>query len=264
MKEDESLVALNSQIVGSQRSMSLGIVQPRLQRINVGDVESLKNIAANPAVTGIITGIVWNEEKISLLTNTNDTVLQFYPEINPGVKLFLRRKESRRSDGFGTVEGPLVWNGEFDSVQFTKQNLLRFLKQYATGSIDDVLKHVKTTKITAKRVEDEEFVDLDGDSTRATVEESMSTSVPKKFTIEMPLIYNLDGTSYISTKLDFDVAVSKKKDDYGRAGNTFVFELCCMNARKALQGMMISILNELPSEIPRYYGARTVESHGRN
>ena len=155
MKSDDSLTI--SAITGLQRSVNLGIIQSRLQRINVGDVESLKNISANSAVTGKITGIVWNEEKINLLTDSNDTVLQFYPEINPGVKLFLHKKEARRNDWGG--EGPAVWSGEYESIQFTKQNLIRFLKEYAAGSIDGILKHVKNTKITAKRVEDEEFID---------------------------------------------------------------------------------------------------------
>jgi hypothetical protein len=260
IEKDESLVTISTAEI--QRSISLGVVQPRLQRLNIGDVDSFKSIATNNSVIGCITGVVWNEEKISLLTDSSNIVIQFYPEINPGVKLFLHRKESRRNEWSG--EGPIVWNGEYDSVQFTKQNLIKFLKQYAAGSIDDILKHVKSTKITAKRVEDEEFIDLDGDTTRATLEESVSTNVPKKFTVEMPLLYNLDGTPYISTKLEFDVSVAKKRDDYGRASNTMVFELSCTNARKALQGMMISILEGLPSGMPKYYGARTVESQGRN
>ena len=235
-----------------------------LQRINVGTVEAFNDMIQNAACTGNILGMMWNEEKISVLTDVPNLVLQFFPEINPGVRVFLHKKESRKShEGyFGNTDGPLVWAGEFEAVQFTKQDLIKFLQNYSSGLPLALLKAIKSTTISERRSETDEMLDLDGESTKTTIEESIKTSVPKKFSIMMPLIYNLEGKEIISANLDFEVAIDKKKDDYGHKMNQSVFVMRCTNARKALQGMMQQILEQIPAEIPKYYGARSIEMQG--
>jgi hypothetical protein len=242
----------------------LSITPAMLQRINVGTVDDFVSVMKNMALTGNILGVTWNEEKISVLTDVPNLVLQFYPEINPGVRVFLHKKEARRynENFFGNPDGPLIWAGEFEGVQFTKKDLIDFLQTYSSGLPPELLKEIKKTVITERRSEQDEMLDLDGDSTRTTIEESVKTNIPKRFSISMPLIYNLDGTECISAKLDFEVAVAKKTDDYNRPTKQNVFILRCTNGRRALQGMMHQILESISSEIPKYYGARAVEMQG--
>jgi hypothetical protein len=266
MKKDDSLIASGAS-QSLQRTINvdkLSITPATLQRVNVGTIDDFNAMVRNTAFTGNVMGVTWNEEKISVLTDIPNLVLQFYPEINPGVKVFLHKKEARRynENFFGNPDGPLVWNGEFESVQFSKKDLISFLQTYSAGLPPELLKEIKKTTVTERRSEQDEMLDLDGDSTRTVIEESVKTSVPRKFSILMPLIYNFDGTAIISATLDFEVSLEKKVDDYNRPTKQNAFVLRCTNGRKALQGMMMEILGHLPPEIPKYYGARSVEMQG--
>jgi hypothetical protein len=233
---------------------SINITPAQQERINIGDVESFKGLIKNPSIIGNVTGIVWNEEKICVITDVTNLVLQFTPEINPGVSIFMQRKSNRRNYETDTV----IWGGEFDTVQFTKQDLIKFLKTYSDGLPPALLKEIQKTKIQERISEDEELISLDGDIVRTTTETALETNVPKKFSIMMPLIYDITGKPLISGSLDFELAVGKKSDDYGRKTNQRTFLVTCTNGRKVLQGMMHQILDNTPKEIPKYYGNRAL------
>ncbi len=226
-------------------------------RINCGDAVSFVKLAEK---TPEIVGVMWNEEKISLMLNDRTTLIQFYPEINPITSVFLQKKDNRRKDNiFGMPnDSPIVWDGEFEPIQFTKSNLIKFLKTQKTSLPDEVMFAIKNMQVTEKKTHDTEMLSLDNDDERTIMEETTVTNIPRQFSIDLPVSENYIG------KFQFEVSVVSIKDNYDRDTKKKGMLLRCINARSVLRDMMQQITSRLPKEIPLYYGALSLEAHEKS
>lgn len=195
-----------------------------------------------------IAGIMWNENGITLVNQNRFVVARYKPDFTPVAAMFLEREEKRNRD-----DNVRIWEGEFAPIQFTKQNLLKFLKQVemvdAPKEVIDAIRNMKVSE----RNEQTESISLDEDSSKMIIEESMQTNLPKHFTLIIPISDDFSG------KFDFEAQVVKKKNKYGdEEANKKAIELRMVNARAVLKQRMESVLSKLPTEIPRYYGRMDV------
>jgi hypothetical protein len=220
-------------------------------RINCGDASSFIKMVEN---TPQIIGCMWSEEKISLILSDRATLVQFYPEINSTTSMFLQRKEHRRDENNKNV----VWEGEFEPIQFTKANLIKFLKNQKTSLPEDVMFAIKNLQVIEKKAHESEMLSLDNDDSRTVIEETTNTNIPKHFSMELPVSENYIG------KFDFEVGVVTLKDKYDNDTNKKGLVLRCLNARNVLRDMMQQITSKLPKNIPLYYGALSLESNDKN
>lgn len=225
--------------------------------INLGDEQSFLKMAGQ--LTDI-TGVIWNEEKITLMGQDRTKTIQFYPEIETTAKLFLVKEEPRRrrDNIFGIPTGPKVWEGEFEPIIFPKGKLIEFLQQYHDGLSDDIISSIKNMRVTERRSEQEEMITLDESETRTVIEESNTTNIPKNFTLALPV-----SGSYVG-HFDFEASVAMLEDDYGHKTKRKGIMLRCLNGRDVLRDMMLCTLSQLPPELPIYYGAMGVEMRERN
>lgn len=143
--------------------------------------------------------------------------------------------------------------GGFSPVQFTKQNLLKFLKTVemvdAPKEVIDAIKNMKVVE----RKEQSENISLGEDVVKTTIEESTQTNIPKRFSILIPVSDDFVG------KFEFEANVVAAKNKYGNEEqNKKAIELRVVNARTVLKQRMESILAQLPAEIPKYYGRMDV------
>jgi hypothetical protein len=196
-----------------------------------------------------IAGIMWNENGITLVNQNRFVVARYQPIITPTASMFLERHKKRDRDD----EFKRIWEGEFVPVQFTKQNLLKFLKTVemvdAPKEIIDAIKNMKVLE----RKEQNESISLDEDSSKMVVEESMQTNLPSRFNLMIPVSDDFVG------KFEFEAKVVKKKKEYGGyEENKKAIELRVVNARVVLKQRMESIIKQLPQDIPKYYGSMNV------
>ena len=161
-------------------------------RINCGDENSFIQMSHDR--TDVL-GIVWNEERIGLITTDRTSIVQFYPEVKPITKIFLRKEESRRKrDMFGQPVGPVVWEGEFTPIVFTKTKLIQFLQTQKSNLPDDVLSAIRNMRVTEKASQQEEMLNLDNeDHVRTVIEEETSTNIPKRFSLTLPVCDSYEG-----------------------------------------------------------------------
>ena len=220
-------------------------------RINCGDENSFIQMSHDR--TDVL-GIVWNEERIGLITTDRTSIVQFYPEVKPITKIFLRKEESRRKrDMFGQPVGPVVWEGEFTPIVFTKTKLIQFLQTQKSNLPDDVLSAIRNMRITEKKSQQEEMLNLDDeDNMRTVIEEETSTNIPKRFMMTLPVCDGYEGN------FEFEAGVAVIEDEYGRKTKRKGIELRCLNAREVLRDMMQTVLEKMPERIPQYYGAMSV------
>ena len=100
------------------------------------------------------------------------------------------------------------------------------------------------------------MISLDNDdNSRTTEEKELSSNLPPKFSIEMPLVQTPEKT--ITVNLDFEAALFKvgDRDEYRtnlKAG-TYI-QLRCINARERMHELMLQYANQVPESIPKYYG----------
>lgn len=233
------------------------VVNPRMRReIAVGDHDSFKRISEE--TTGI-SAILWNEECISLVTRDPSTIVTFRPELNPTLAMFFTREEKRMGGNFlDPSSGTRVWEGDYSPIKFTKSNLIKFLKQQTTNASVDLVGKIKEMKIHERHVTTENMISLEDDNNVKSIEEKeLTTNIPTKFTLEVPLIQTPD-TKYLVT-LDFEAQVIKEEDPYARQKGTFI-QLRCLNSREVLRKMMFGLISTLPKALPRYYGRLYMES----
>ena len=218
-------------------------------KIGLGDVDSLRRFVINRID---IEAIVWNEDRITLLTESKNDQIAYQPEIHPAAKLFFRHEEKRLNRGW-FEEGILTWEGDCEPVQFTKRMLLKFIRTYGLQTPKELEDAVKQLKVSETFLQDTIMLDEDSDNERRVEEESETTNLPKKFKLTLPLAEGILG------EMDFEARICKMKADYGRQTDKRGVEVRCTNSRKVLRGMMDNIMEKLPKDIPRYYGIASVE-----
>lgn len=225
--------------------------------INLGDEQSFLKMVGQ---TNNVNGVIWNEEKITLMCQDRTTTIQFYPEIDTTAKLFLVKEEPRRrrDNIFGIPTGPKVWEGEFEPIVFKKGKLIEFLQKYHDGLPNDIISSIKNMRVTQHKSEQEEMLALDESETRTVIEESNTTNIPKNFTLALPVAGNYVGN------FDFEASVAMLEDEYGTKTKRKGIMLRCTNGRDVLRDMMLCTLSQLPNELPVYYGAMGVEMNDRN
>lgn len=219
-------------------------------QLAVGDLQSLKAVLVDREVSAI----VWNEDTISLITSDRSTEIWFRPEITPSAELFFSRKDSRHRDMW-TGETTLIWEGDYEPVRFTKRNLLKFFKKYADALPPDVAKSIKSMKLVETKTEDSIMLGEDTDDEKTVVEHRQDTNIPKKFNMRMEI------TPGFLADLECEAAVVSKKEgiyDAVSRGDKMI-EIRCTNAREVKRDMMSMLCNQLPPEIPRYYGRYRVK-----
>jgi hypothetical protein len=224
------------------------IVSPMpIRKLVVGEVANIVDIA-NLKQNNIDT-ILWNEKEIQFILKDGNTEITFKPELHPCTEMFFNKQEKYDNvsmfDGKGTGR---IWEGEYSPIQFTKGNLLKFLTKYAHFFDKGIEKAIKNMRLTKKRIEKTEMIDLADDHTKTVVEKEKSTNVPQEFTATLPFFENFNGI------LNFEVVVTKKKNEYGRKENKPTLELRVTNAREVIKDVMKNVLALFPDNIPKYYG----------
>lgn len=250
VKEPENENALAKAEPPAQIEIKNLVVSPLpMKHILLGDPEGLVKMVGN---RDDVEGILWSEGAICVMVDGN-TQLTFKPELYPQAQMFFGREEKRRNM-YDEDAGVRVWEGEFEPVQFLKKHFLKFLEKYSNQIPEEVVKAIKKLRVTEKREEKSEMLDLEGDRSVTTEYEEKSTNLPREFTLEIPISHNFVG------ELHFEATVKKKTDTYGHEKKGKIIEVRCTNAREVLRDMMKNIVNQLPENIPRYYGALRVES----
>ena len=225
-----------------------------IRKLVVGEVANIVDIA-NLKQNNIDT-ILWNEKEIQFVLKEGNTEISFKPEIHPCTGMFFNKQEKYENvsmfDGKGTGR---IWEGEYEPIQFTKGNLLKFLTKYAHFFDKAIEKTIKNMRLTKKKIEHSEMIDLDDDHSKTIIEKEKSTNVPKEFTATLPFFENFNGI------LNFEVVVTKKKNEYGRRENKPTLELRVTNAREVIRDVMKNVMALFPANIPKYYGKTELNTH---
>lgn len=202
-----------------------------------------------------IDAIIWNEKNIQLVINDGTTEITFTPEFHPCTNIFFDKEDKRRSNWDSEDAGKRIWEGEYQPVQFSKSNLIKYLKEYAKYFEPEVEQAIKEMTVTEKKTEQSEMLSLeDDDNVRTVTKEIKNTNIPRNFKAMMPLFGGF------SIELDFEACVKKKTDDYGRSSKQNIIELRVKNAREAIRQVMEEILTKFPEKIPKYYGKTEIFS----
>ena len=229
------------------------VVAPKLRReIAVGDADSFKRIATQ--TTGI-QAVLWNEGSITLMTGDPSTTITFMPELVPDTAMFFMREEKRMGGNpFKEGDGVRVWEGDYSPVRFTKSGLLKFLKDHSFKSSIDIVGKIKEMKINERKTTTESMINLENDDNFRRVEEQeLTTNIPAKFSMEMPLVQTPE--KIITVNLDFEAQVVREKDSWrGDEKGKPLIQLRCVNAREQLHRLMLEYTKLVPETIPKYYG----------
>jgi len=218
----------------------------------IGDVASLVRISQNDQPTAIF----WNEDEIDIALASKNELVRFVPELEPATSVFFQRAEGKnRRDN----EGYMVqsWGGEYEPLQFKKTDFLKWIKLYADQIPEDLIANVKSLRIKATLNTSEDMLGDDEDIERRTEDISQTTNVPKRFSLELPV------TGGVQAALDFECEIVRLNDRYGNPTTKRGVQLRCINARQVKKDMMQGIIDQLPAELPRYYG-RIVREHRNN
>lgn len=250
--KDEKTQANKNTKSGLIEIKNLIVSSAPLRKVALGTVEGIVDITKRNE--GNVNAIIWNEKGLTLLLAESNTEIAFIPEFHPSTEMLFHREEKReRLDFFGDSDGIRVWEGEYEPIQFTKSNLIKFLQKYSLYFDEDVTKAIKNLRVTQKRTTDSEMLSLDDDdNVRSTEEKTQTTNLPRQFNAKMPLF---DG---FEAELEFEAKVVKKKDRYGEEKSQQVIEMRCTNGREAIREVMYAVLEQFPEKIPRYYGAMKI------
>ena len=222
-----------------------------LRILALGEVKDIVDITGRKQ--NQVDSIIWNEKEIKLILKDDNTQISFLPEFHPSSEMFFHREEKRNSR-WDDEPGLRIWEGEYEPIQFGKSKLIKFLKKYAEYFEPEVEQAIKNMRVTHKKSEDSEMLSLDDDdNVRTVLEETKTTNIPRNFKALMPLFGGY------SIELDFEAAVVKKTDSYGREKNQNAIQLRCTNAREAIRQVMQEIISQFPKEIPKYYGKTRVD-----
>ena len=193
------------------------------------------------SATNMCAGIkaaVWNEEGIKLVLSDRYTLIKYEPAIHPMAKMFFVR-QGRHNDN--------QWKGNYEPVVFAKIDLLKFLNEVnVVGGTKEIVEAVKNMRLRESRKESE-MISLEEDKSTATIEESFETNIPKRFTVNIPVTPDFIG------EFHFEVKVEKPSERSGEPKSKRI-SLNCLNPLEIQRAAVKSVLDKLPSEIPRLYG----------
>jgi hypothetical protein len=217
--------------------------------LRFGDTAGLASYAKRnePAIECV----VWNELGLHLVMNGGAVEVSYIPEVYPETAMFLSREHTREKVGFGGPEGKRVWQGEFEPVLFAKKDLVKFLKNHTTGGDQSVLESIKSLRVTQKREETEEMLDVETDDVHRTETETEVTNIPRHFNLTMPVTEGIDAI------FEFEAALHKPDPyDYSarREAQHKRIAVRAVNARPVLRDVMKNVLERLPLNVPKYYG----------
>jgi hypothetical protein len=243
--EDKPIQAQQPQVnVGT-----LVVAKPDRDIIALGDSESFRKFVETIPVKAIL----WNEDHLIAMTDNRGTILAYKPEIEPTTQMFFERDEGRRHVGWN--EYKTVWEGEYKPIEFTKGNLIKFLKTYAKDQNPELISNIKNMKVIDKVASTSEMIDLgtgdfDDQNVRTVEEETSITNIPSKFSLMLPVMANYKA------EFAFEAKVVRSNDDDYRNPNKGkrVILLKVLNAREVMRGVMFDIMSKLPKDIPQYYG----------
>lgn len=218
---------------------------PRLD-VALGTSESFVRMTEE---TSNVKAVIWNEGGISLLTDDRSTSITFFPELRPEAAMFFGKHDKKQADRDGNEIK--VWEGDYQPVQFSKRNLIKFIEKYSAviEGAKEVSEAVKKMNVKEVLSQNMEMLDMDSDNVRSVVEETVTSNVPKAFKMNMNLAEN------IISELHFQVDLARKEDRYGNPTKDFCLVLRCTNAREIMRDMMFGIVSQLPESLPKYYGA---------
>ena len=245
----------------------LAVPEPKAQIVQMDETRTIeiKNLVVSPMPrldvalgtsdsfirmtkeTPMVQGVIWNERCISLMTNDRSTSIMFAPELRPEAAMFFEHHDKRTRD----EDKMRIWEGDYAPVQFTKRDLVKFLSKYSAviDGAKETIDAVKKMSVKEMLQQNDEMLELDSNNQRTVIEETVTSNIPKSFKMRMNLAENFTG------ELHFQVEIARKKDRYDQPTKDFCLVLRCTNAREVMQNMMQLIVNQLPQEIPRYYGA---------
>lgn len=214
--------------------------------LRVGRDTDFISMARNTAPK--LAGVMWNERCITLVAQNRFVIASFEPELTPIATMFMAPHEKRDRD-----DDIKIWEGEFAPVQFTKQNLLKFLKRVEmVDAPKEVVAAIRDMKVTEKKAISSS-INLSETGETTVMEESMDTNLPQRFSLMIPVSDNFVG------KFDFEAKVVNAKDRYGNEDKIKkCIELRMTNARQVLSARMESIVAQIPAEVPKYYGRMDV------
>jgi len=110
----------------------------------------------------------------------------------------------------------------------------------------------KNMKVTEKK-ELSTCINLNETSEKTIIEDTMETNLPQQFSLMIPVSDDFIG------KFDFEARIVPKKNEYGHEEkNVKCIELRMTNARQVLKERMKSIAEQIPAEVPKYYGRMDV------
>ena len=231
------------------------IVNPKkIETIAVGDIDSLSRISKDIGYTQAI----WNEESITLLNGANSTILEFRPEYNESISMFFGRdRKSRFEDSNTQIR---VWEGDYSPIEFTKANLVKFLKTYLKADQPELYEAIQNFKFKESKEQTERLLSLDDDNYVSTETSQTNVNIPAEFELDLPILDSLGSGTQVIIKMKFQAKVVTKKDDYGHEDpkGKKVVQLRCLNAREVLRDTMKGFLRMLPESIPRYYGKYSI------
>jgi hypothetical protein len=192
------------------------------------------------SATNMCAGIkaaVWNEKGIKLVLSDRYTMIKYEPAIHPMAMMFFE-EQSKYND---------QWKGNYKPVIFAKTDLLKFLNEInVVGGTHEIVEAVKNMKLRESRKESE-MISLEEDKSTATIEESFETNIPKRFTVNIPVTPDFIG------EFHFEVKVEKPSERSGEPKSKRI-SLNCLNPLEIQRAAVKSVLDALPSEIPRLYG----------
>lgn len=218
---------------------------PRL-RLLAGEARGFVELAASEPH---VRAVVWNEQRVSVITDDPSRELHYQPEVDPETARFLQREEKRKGAGFGDP-GYRVWEGEYEPVIFTKRDLVRFISTHSEGS-PELEAAVKQLRIRETHTTDETMLDLDTDDVRRVEEERSETNIPKEFELTMPVAEGIKARVRFRAEL-----FRPSRDDYEyRNDKVKRIAVRAVNARSVMRDLMYGVLAQLPNELPRYYGS---------
>ena len=213
--------------------------------LRVGNNMDFIKMAKNSAPK--LAGVMWSENCITLVAQNRFVVGCYEPALTPVAKMFFSHENKRGRDE------RRIWEGEFDPVLFTKQNLLKFLKTVEmTNAPREIIEAIRNMKVTEKK-EVASTINLNETSEKTVIEESEETNLPTRFSLTIPVSDDFAG------KFDFEAKVVPARDRYDNEDkNKKAIELRVINARQVLRARMESIVAQIPAEVPRYYGRMDV------
>ncbi len=214
--------------------------------LRVGNDSDFIKMAKNSAPK--LAGVMWSENCITLVAQNRFVIGCYEPALTPVAKMFFSR-EHKRSDRDNTR----IWEGEFEPVLFSKQNLIKFLKTVEmVNAPKEIIDAIRNMKVTEKK-EIASTINLNETSEKTVIEETEETNLPTRFSLIIPVSDDFAG------KFDFEAKVVPARDRYdNEEKNKKAIELRIINARQVLRARMESIVAQIPAEVPRYYGRMDV------